>query len=380
MATTVWGSGLSGDEVLALAGHVELTGTEIVSAALQDAPNQFSADANTLGLWHCDEAAWGGVAGEVLDASGNAYHGVRAGSANTVTGGLRRTGRFSYSSSDCVSLGTPSGLYLYNGPSTHEMWISVAGMPTALVELMNATRNNPWPGREMQFFANGQLSYFTGLSGDWNALLTSAGVVTADGLWHHVAFQGTGSVETIWYDGTLRAQRNRTPASAGGSARNISFGGWVESSGNNLNGRMDEVRVSNVARYSATFYPTMYLSGSSVLTKTAEGAARKVSAVDWAGTFGASYGSLYRVQVNTGSDVSPTWTTVGGDNPTSPITGLDLTVQSGVTRWARVYLEPKADTTKSATPILSALRLTHEPNASGAFYYGSLIGNRQGRY
>ncbi|HPL80425.1 MAG TPA: hypothetical protein PKY40_15545, partial [Burkholderiaceae bacterium] len=61
---------------------------------------------------------------------------------------------------------------------------------------------------------------------------------------------------------------------------------------------------------------------------------------------------------------APSWTAVGGDNPTSPVTGLDLTVPAGTTRWARVYLEPKADATKSATPILSALRFTHEPTGA----------------
>ncbi|NMC34946.1 MAG: hypothetical protein GYA36_21200 [Veillonellaceae bacterium] len=91
-----------------------------------------------------------------------------------------------------------------------------------------------------------------------------------------------------------------------------------------------------------------------------------MSGIDWAGTFGASYGSIYRVQVNTGTDVAPSWVTVGGDYPTSPVTGVDLTVQPGVTRWVRVYMEPRADATKSATPILSALRVTHASTGGAA--------------
>jgi hypothetical protein len=115
---------------------------------------------------------------------------------------------------------------------------------------------------------------------------------------------------------------------------------------------------------------TRYPTGSyTVLTKTAEAAARCVTGVDWAGTFGANYGSLYRVQVNTGTDVSPSWVTVGGDNPTSPITGLDLTVPAGTTRWVRVYMEPRANATRSATPILTAMRVTHESTAGAPRIY-----------
>jgi len=361
VATTAWGSGLSADELLTLAGHVELSSHEIVSSALQVVANAFAPDANTLGLWHCNEAAWSGAAGEVVDASGNGFHGVRYGSANTAAGGLGRTGKFNNGTADCVSLGTPAGLYRFNGASTHEWWMNVAAMPASVTELFIATNTNPWPGRECQLFANGSLHFFTGYAGNWDDLATAASVVAADNEWHHVAFQTTGTVETIWYDGTLRASRNRTAPAASGHARNISFGGWIEGRGVNLRGLMDEVRVSKVARYSSTFTPTMYCSGGyTVLTKTAESAARKVTGVDWTGTFGANYGSLYRVQVNVGTDVAPSWTAVGGDNPTSPVTGLDLTVPAGTTRWVRVYMEPRADATKSATPILSALRLTHE--------------------
>lgn len=47
-----------------------------------------------IGLWHLNESSWNGTANEVKDTSGNSSHGVRAGSATTVSGFLGNAGNF----------------------------------------------------------------------------------------------------------------------------------------------------------------------------------------------------------------------------------------------------------------------------------------------
>lgn len=47
-----------------------------------------------VGWWKMDESSWGGTAGEVKDASGNANHGVRVGNATTTSGKYNNAGTF----------------------------------------------------------------------------------------------------------------------------------------------------------------------------------------------------------------------------------------------------------------------------------------------
>lgn len=85
---------------------------------------------------------------------------------------------------------------------------------------------------------------------------------------------------------------------------------------------------------------------------------QEISEVSWTGTFGASYGSVYQVYVNDAG----VWTQVGGDNPTSPITGLSC-VASGSDA-VRVHLAPKTDDPQSETPTLGYVRWVQAPHST----------------
>jgi hypothetical protein len=343
MATTVWGSGLSADELLALAGHVELTSHEIVSAALQVVQNAAVVDANTIHLWRCNEGT-----GSTLADAGSAGHTFNlTGTYSWLTGANAWLGAASLQlgSNGYATTGLDTPDIQSNEIACVDMWIKrdpSAAEGTLYRDDRDRIIVHMWPGGICR-------GYFQ----DYNHY---ASVVIPDAEWHHVRYtKAVSGACSAYLDGVLGAEGT----SAGATqvwARYLTLGRYP-GGGYYWNAAVDQVRVSTLDRTDA--HGRYKSGGYTVLTKSAEAADRVVSGIDWAGTFGASYGSIYRIQVNTGTDVSPSWVTVGGDNPTSPITGLDLTVPAGTTRWVRVYMEPRANATKSATPVLSALRVTH---------------------
>jgi hypothetical protein len=90
---------------------------------------------------------------------------------------------------------------------------------------------------------------FAGISG-FGDIITSDSLVTTN-TWYHIAFVRSGTTVSLYLDGTSRG----TPLTCGTSVGDgdISFGAIV---GLYLDGYMDEIRVSNCARYTTTFTPT----------------------------------------------------------------------------------------------------------------------------
>lgn len=73
-----------------------------------------------------------------------------------------------------------------------------------------------------------------------------------DGAWHHMALTLDGTNARVWLDGTLMS----TTASTSGitSDATLSIGGFSSTSTYDFPGSIDEVRISNVVRYSGTTY------------------------------------------------------------------------------------------------------------------------------
>ena len=97
--------------------------------------------------------------------------------------------------------------------------------------------------------------------------------------------------------------------------------------------------------------------------------------IAWVATeTGDNEGDIYKIEVWTEGG----WTQVGGDSPTSPITSLSLAVTTGT--MLRITLTPGAAGLE--TPILTSITatITEGAAASAAYYYASLVRNRQGRY
>ena len=73
-----------------------------------------------------------------------------------------------------------------------------------------------------------------------------------DGNWHHIAGTLDGSNIGLWFDGVLAASGS-TSTDWSGNTKDLHLGGDPASEG--LNGTIDEVRISNTARYTSNFSP-----------------------------------------------------------------------------------------------------------------------------
>lgn len=93
------------------------------------------------------------------------------------------------------------------------------------------------------------------LLGTDNALMLSTTAVVVD-TWYAVAVARQGNTIRLFVDGVLEASASVTGVSFDFSNTNTRIGsnGW-DGISSNLNGNIDELRVSNVARYAASYTP-----------------------------------------------------------------------------------------------------------------------------
>jgi len=354
MATTAWGSGLSADEVLTFADNSELTGTRLAGGNVALDWVRFTGA--PLHYWKFDE-------GTGLIAADNGFYNTPATLTNAswdttnpwIGPAAWKPKMYEYATahphwSESVSALT---IECWAKPyiDNHERLLFCGYESPSMRPLTPMIKVNYGNHPGALFFQSPGLT-----------IKALSAQITAG--WHHFAFIEQPTNIRIYVDGIQIAQASgsteidclwdvifaRSPT--------VAMLSWLND--------IDDFAIYGTEKYTANFSPHRYDQGSLVLTKTAAGATRRVTAVDWAGTFGSGYGAVYRVQINTGTDVTPVWETVGGDNPANPVTDLNLNVREGTTRWVRVYLTPKADALQSETPILTALRVTHESTGGAA--------------
>jgi hypothetical protein len=79
---------------------------------------------------------------------------------------------------------------------------------------------------------------------------TTTGGTLATNTWYHIAYVDNGSTITIFFNGTSVGSRG-SPGSTTNAL--IYLGGFTNNLG--VNGWMDEIRISNIARYTSNFTP-----------------------------------------------------------------------------------------------------------------------------
>lgn len=346
MAEYTWGAG----GAYTFAANSILSGCRIVNAGTFDdvALNwvEHISDANTIGLWHFNEAVWSGAAGEVIDSGPNGYHGTIGGNAVIADGWLSREGVFD-GTSDLIdtSMTFPDSF-------TVEAWVVKSGSGTYYRPISCA---NPADGSVYPWFLGidslGKWYAQVNRSGGAGSITGAVGTVGAQ---YHVAltYDAVTDVMTLWVNGASAGVGSVGGNVIAASGHRI---GDYRTGGRSWNGRIDEVRVSDSVRYTSAFTPTRYPSSGTVDLIHARPIQQSLIGIAWSSTVGAGYGSVYRVYVNTGTTGSPVWTQVGEDNPTSPITGLSYLVPS---KCVRFELTPKNDATYSETPVLLTTTLS----------------------
>ncbi len=149
---------------------------------------------------------------------------------------------------DKVDLGNPTALQITGTNITIEAWIYPTSWRTnvfeggIVVKEMNSSNN----GYMFRAGNNGRLNFAYGANGlPWNELTTAANTLTLN-QWQHVAASYNGSKVRLYVDG-VKVDSATSSGNIGNSVNNCFIGGWY-STGRNFPGKIDEVRIWNVAR------------------------------------------------------------------------------------------------------------------------------------
>lgn len=315
--------------------------------------SQFEPDEHTLGLWHMNEDAWTGMPGEVVDSSGNGHHGQAYNGATTAEGWKDRAGRFQVTSSQYVRV--PYAATLNPTVVTAEAWVCWDGTGTWMRSPLTSRTSYPHAGWSIYVGDGPTWQVYWGTTNPAWGSGTST-ISPEANCWQHIAlcFNGAEGAE-FYVNGELGLIMDTANYRVNPSGP--LFIGCGEVGGGNPSfyfpGMVDEVRISSGLRYTSEFTPPPRYSetGSVTARHNLEGL-RRLTAIAWSGTFGLDTGRLRRVWVYSGGD----WQQVGGEYPSSPITGLSLLVNGP--DLVRVELEPLDDTLRSETPTLDWLRVT----------------------
>lgn len=203
--------------------------------------------ANLVALYHFNEPGWTGAAGEVIDSSDLANHGVASSAVTTVPGLLGRAGDFNRASAGQVDLGDVSALEL-NPPFSILMWVNLRALPSIaggsyrLISKSDANGNQ----REWAVSINGATDVVEFSSDPDGSLLLDYPVIpflAADvDQWVHIALVVSATGELVGYkDGLATGTDTINPTIFHGSAR--AFIGRRNPSGRASDARLDEIAV-----------------------------------------------------------------------------------------------------------------------------------------
>ncbi len=322
---------ISGGNVFSMGGSSE----SAISRRLED---------GLLGYWKMDEASWSGVAGEVIDSSGNGNDGTTTGNANTTTGRFGRAGDF-----DAIDDSVNTGMSM-SGDFTVSAWVISNG--GSFQYIMSDTASKWFWSLSWGGFYNGT---------DWTTPV-STGVY--DGKWHMVSCTGNGEYIRCYIDGRIvstdeGANPDTTTAVQIGRRSNAYH----------FDGKIDEARVYNRA-LSGNEIRELYLKSADPILHL------KMDEMTGTSAYDSSGNNLTGILTN-----GPTW------NPVGKI-GSALSFD-GATNYVIVpdnsLLEPKNSMTISvwmkadnaqagATPVQIAGKYSYQlnydhsnPNFQGAF-------------
>lgn len=218
----------------------------IVMAILAICPSvqgQYENDTNTVVLLHMDET--GGAL--VLDASSNGNNGTANGTS-VVTGYYGNARSFAGTSGDYISIPHSTSLAISNAISI-EAWINFSVGGTINPRIMSKGHTTGYG-----FYTVGTDSAryigFQAVNGgvELSMSITSRSRIYTD-KWYHVAYTYDGSLARVYIDGILDTAK----AASGTLPQNsidINIGRNSSNLADNFKGRIDDLRISNIARVS----------------------------------------------------------------------------------------------------------------------------------
>jgi len=214
-------------------------GTNIEYMVGESSHANYLTDANTVGLWHLDEST--GTGAYLLDSSGNGLHGTPTGTSS-VTGKLG-SARDLAGGTDRITIAHNAALNITTNLSI-EAWINPDAIDTggSWTRLVEKGVNNQYGFSVTSASGYGMIIRLYGTS----TVTTYSYVVPPLGVWSHVAVTYDGSNVRFYLNGQLVSQSGNS-GSISTTTNALVLGNWTDAT-RGLNGRMDEVRISNKTR------------------------------------------------------------------------------------------------------------------------------------
>ena len=216
-----------------------LSSTKLTTGAAQ-------TDANTVGLWHLDET--GGSGAYIKDSSGNGNNGTPTGVS--VTNGISGKGKSFNGSSDYITVADSDSLDLTTD-GTIETWA-----------YFNTINNTALVARSTNGYFFGMYSTGKITWGKNGVDEVQSNATLIPNKWYHLAVTRTGGINYIYINGVLDNSATKSNFDALTSAITIGGSGWF------LNGKMDEIRISNTARTANEIAETYRMGRDHRLTRT----------------------------------------------------------------------------------------------------------------
>jgi len=164
---------------------------------------------------------------------------------------------------------------------TVEFWMYIGGNQVDYAAMLNrGDTSSPWNGWTIQFLPSAETIRMAN-NADGSGGVTSSGAVAQDA-WHHYAFVHDDSADTLklYIDGTEDASETASTAIAWtNTAFPLAIGNQPGFS-RELDGYLDEIRISDTARYTSSFTP-------STTEFTADSNTKLLIHSDWDGGLGA---------------------------------------------------------------------------------------------
>lgn len=208
--------------------------------SIESSYQELSADRNTVGLWHMNEAS-----GNAIDSSGNGNTGTPTGTS--VVTGLIGNARSFNGSTDFISI--PATAELDVQRLTIEAWT----YSTNYIQngfIFEKTTNGLVNTQYSCFFAASNVfifrTYNTTPTSDDLSIVTSS--YSLDNKWNHIACVYDGSTKKIYINGIEVASKAYSQTLQTNAAGTAIIGAYGSGTSYFFNGEIDEVRVSNVAR------------------------------------------------------------------------------------------------------------------------------------
>ena len=170
---------------------------------------------------------------------------------------------FPGSSSSALTIPASSVFNFGTGDFTIEFWFNIpvgaSGSPYGKTFVSN--ENNVWSAGAFSLYALASSTQFrpsfwiNEFSSSVPILLPSSGDYR-DGNWHHLAVVRSGSAFSMYIDG-VRVANGTHAGNCGSSTRNLMIGDNLANNGGDRNflGKLDDLRISQFARYTSTFTP-----------------------------------------------------------------------------------------------------------------------------